>query len=340
MASSMENPEVVSVELPAPPSWKKLFVPKSVGSPRKSEIIFVAPTGEEITNRRQLDQYLKSHPGNPAASEFDWSTGETPRRSARISERVKATPPPEAEPPRKRRRSSLSRKGKKEGQVTPEKAEDHKEVEKQEAEVTEKESGEAEKDKDVPKEDQSKIEGETQDAVDNVNISDAKMEELGEKEYVVGKVDKVETEKKTEDGSVDTVVPNVKEIKEENENQKKETAEATVPDGPANAPGKAEDKGFPENIGQPQMGAEQEDGMEVKENCKPETVSADAKDNTERVEVNGLAEKQVKETEGKYNVTVEENGEKNEGEMIENGKVNQVDRVDVQPHPQRSTVSC
>ncbi|BAT98578.1 Methyl-CpG-binding domain-containing protein [Vigna angularis] len=97
--------EVLSVELSAPSAWKKLFFPKKVGTPRKSEIVFVAPTGEEITSKKQLEQYLRAHPGNPAISEFDWGTGETPRRSARISEKVKSTPP-ETEPPRKRSRKS------------------------------------------------------------------------------------------------------------------------------------------------------------------------------------------------------------------------------------------
>nr|XP_012573083.1 methyl-CpG-binding domain-containing protein 11 isoform X2 [Cicer arietinum] len=108
--------EVLSVELSAPPSWKKLFFPKKVGTPRKSEIVFVAPTGEEISSKKQLEQYLKVHPGNPNISEFDWGTGETPRRSARISEKVKSTPPPaETEPPKKRsRKSSGSKKDGKE----------------------------------------------------------------------------------------------------------------------------------------------------------------------------------------------------------------------------------
>nr|XP_027123239.1 methyl-CpG-binding domain-containing protein 11-like isoform X2 [Coffea arabica] len=104
MASiAVNKEEVVSVELPAPASWKKLFIPKKGGTPRKNEIVFVAPTGEEISGRKQLEQYLKSHPGNPSILEFDWSTGETPRRSARISEKLKATPPPtEKEPPKKK----------------------------------------------------------------------------------------------------------------------------------------------------------------------------------------------------------------------------------------------
>ncbi|KAI9401931.1 hypothetical protein POPTR_001G192300v4 [Populus trichocarpa] len=34
---------------------------KSVATPKKNEIVFIAPTGEEINNRKQLQQYLKSH---------------------------------------------------------------------------------------------------------------------------------------------------------------------------------------------------------------------------------------------------------------------------------------
>ncbi|KAJ7951900.1 Methyl-CpG-binding domain-containing protein [Quillaja saponaria] len=113
--------EVLSVELPAPPAWKKLFLPKEGGTPRKNEIVFFAPTGEEINNRKQLEQYLKVHPGNPAISEFDWGTGETPRRSARISEKAKSTPPPESEHPKKRsRKSSGSKKDTKVLESAPE----------------------------------------------------------------------------------------------------------------------------------------------------------------------------------------------------------------------------
>lgn len=88
------------------------FLPKLDGVTKKNEIIFIAPTGEEIHSKRQLDQYLKSHPGNPAPSKFDWGTGETPRRSARISEKAKATPTtPQIERPKKRtRKRALSKK--------------------------------------------------------------------------------------------------------------------------------------------------------------------------------------------------------------------------------------
>ncbi|KAL0914405.1 hypothetical protein M5K25_014749 [Dendrobium thyrsiflorum] len=98
MASAEKSDsEVVSVELPAPEGWRKKFTPKQGGTPKRNEIVFISPTGEEIKNRRQLDQYLRSHPGGPPSSEFDWGTGDTPRRSARISEKVKT---PEAEKPK------------------------------------------------------------------------------------------------------------------------------------------------------------------------------------------------------------------------------------------------
>ncbi|XP_031132166.1 methyl-CpG-binding domain-containing protein 10-like [Ipomoea triloba] len=96
---------LLSVELPAPPSWKKLLMHSG------GKVVFIAPTGEEITSKRQLSQYLKSHPGNPAPSTFDWGTGDTPRRSARISGKVKANPStPETEMPKKRRRMTSGRK--------------------------------------------------------------------------------------------------------------------------------------------------------------------------------------------------------------------------------------
>ncbi|KAI3898441.1 hypothetical protein MKX03_001339 [Papaver bracteatum] len=112
---NMENKdEGASVDLPAPDGWKKKFVPKKSGTPKRNEIIFVSPTGEEIKNKRQLDQYLKAHPGGPSASEFDWTPGSTPRRSARISGKSKVSESPESEPAQKRERKSSSKKGAKE----------------------------------------------------------------------------------------------------------------------------------------------------------------------------------------------------------------------------------
>ncbi|MQM04951.1 hypothetical protein Taro_037755 [Colocasia esculenta] len=121
--------EVVSVELPAPVGWRKKiakfsqyafalfylqFVPKKGGTPGRNEIVFIAPTGEEMKNKRQLELYLKSHPGGPPTSDFVWGTGDTPRRSARISERAKATVTPEGKPSKKRGRRSGGKNGEKE----------------------------------------------------------------------------------------------------------------------------------------------------------------------------------------------------------------------------------
>lgn len=144
------------------------FMPKKGGTPRKSEIVFIAPTGEEFANRKQLEQYLKSHPGNPPISEFDWSTGETPRRSARISEKAKATPPSKgSEPPTKRgRRSSLRKKDNIETNARKEDAQVEKDVEMQDAEAEDKDK---DVDKEGGKDDQeaSKEKGEVQDGKKN-----------------------------------------------------------------------------------------------------------------------------------------------------------------------------
>ncbi|KAG2536353.1 methyl-CpG-binding domain-containing protein 11-like [Panicum virgatum] len=105
-----EKKEAGVTELPAPSGWTKKLAPIRGG---KFEVIFVSPTGEEIKSKRQLTQYLKAHPGGPASSEFDWGTSDTPRRSARLSEKVKATESPEGEKTPKRGRSS-SKRGKKE----------------------------------------------------------------------------------------------------------------------------------------------------------------------------------------------------------------------------------
>lgn len=111
-AVDSKSSEVVSIELPAPQGWSKKFIPKKggTGTPRRNEIVFIAPTGEEIKNKRQLDQYLKSHPDGPASSEFDWGTGDTPRRSARLSSKPKSTESPESGSSRKRQKRSRSKK--------------------------------------------------------------------------------------------------------------------------------------------------------------------------------------------------------------------------------------
>ena len=45
---------------------------KKGGTPKKKDVIFVAPDGEEIKTKRQLEKYLKAHPGTVSASDFEW----------------------------------------------------------------------------------------------------------------------------------------------------------------------------------------------------------------------------------------------------------------------------
>ncbi|KAL6313517.1 hypothetical protein AAG906_005468 [Vitis piasezkii] len=210
--------EVVSMELPAPPSWKKMFMPKK-GTPRKNEIVFIAPTGEEINSRKQLEQYLKSHPGNLAISEFDWGTGETLRGSARISEKAKATPPAESEPPKKRGlKSSGSKKEGKETEATTEEKGGKKEISMQDADVTEKANAESEKD--VSKE------------IQNLDVN---MEEVGPVEAIDGKDEKIQND--TGDSKVattETEVVSAEEAQCEKEVKKQEVAEVVAVDEPAN----------------------------------------------------------------------------------------------------------
>ncbi|KAJ4839230.1 hypothetical protein Tsubulata_007762 [Turnera subulata] len=149
-ATNEEEP--FSLDLPAPSGWTKKFLPKKSGTPKKSEIIFTAPTGEEITSRRQLEQYLKAHPGGPPASEFDWGTGETPRRSARISEKAKTAAPHENEPQKKRsKKSSASKKENEETESAAQGTAETKDIHMQAVEKTEKDA-EGEVQKDVVKE--------------------------------------------------------------------------------------------------------------------------------------------------------------------------------------------
>ncbi|KAJ6819199.1 methyl-CpG-binding domain-containing protein 11-like isoform X3 [Iris pallida] len=168
--------EVVSLDLPAPTGWTKKFTPRKGVTPKRNEIVFTSPTGEEITNKRQLDQYLRSHPGGPPSSEFDWGTGDTPRRSARLGAKNKATETPEDEKPKKKERKSSSKKSLKD------KSGD-----------TANEAPEEEKDAAATKESA------------DLEMTDA--EEHGKKteEDAAVMVDQGETEKKTEDNTVEDI---------------------------------------------------------------------------------------------------------------------------------------
>ncbi|XP_021298101.1 methyl-CpG-binding domain-containing protein 11 [Herrania umbratica] len=331
----MESLEVISVELPAPASWKKMYFPKKVGSPRKTEIMFIAPTGEEINNRKQLEQYLKSHPGNPPITEFDWGTGETPRRSARISEKAKATPTPEKEPPKKRGRRSLSaKKENKETEAVPEKAEGEKGSEKQDTQAIVKETAEGEKEKDGEVK-QVENGGKTE-AAGLTGDCDAMMEEPGEE--AAGKDVKIpDTAKddKKDEAAGTAENPTSMEFQEKR-------AEASCTDGTQTEEEKVE---APiEKV--PQTQAEKENGTCEKQSENPETVTTEVNGGVEKGNPYGATfipegeakEKQgVQEVSGKCNVQVEEKGKAVDGELIENGKVGQADAP--QP-PGPAPISC
>ncbi|KAF7124585.1 hypothetical protein RHSIM_Rhsim12G0191400 [Rhododendron simsii] len=295
MASSVDketqsgpNDDVVSVELPAPPSWKKLM-PKKGGTPKRNEIVFIAPTGEEINNKKQLDQYLKSHPGNPAISEFDWGTGDTPRRSGRISAKAKATPTSaENETPKKRgRKSSGSKKDVKETENTAGDSEGNKDVEMQDEVVNEKVTEEE-------KEGGKGVEIEMQETVVEKDVENKEKDEAGgsevmnedtnvEDKQVLEKAEKPQNEVET--GNGDSVVKLDKHAGEPEEKEKS-SGIAIASEG--------------------ETGEKQEMG----------------------------------EKDGKSNVLVEEKGMNVEGEVMENGKVNQPERNDVPHHPNPSPISC
>lgn len=176
------------------------FIPKKGGTPRKNEIVFVAPSGEDINNRKQLEQYLKAHPGNPAISEFNWGTGETPRRSTRIHEKAKATPPPaESESAKKRvRKSSGGKKDTRE--VEPKESEGIKEFEIQGADVTEKKSDNK----------GMQLGTEETEGVKEVLMKDADAIEKKEQKKIQDKEATVAFNKELKDGTEDT--EGVKEI--------------------------------------------------------------------------------------------------------------------------------
>lgn len=109
----------------------------------------------------------------PAVSEFDWGTGETPRRSARISEKAKATPP-EKEPPRKGSRKSSGSKKDETEYVT----EGKDEVQMQDAEGAETENAKEEKRNDGTEENQDENGDTDQEEADRMKSADANMEEL------------------------------------------------------------------------------------------------------------------------------------------------------------------
>ncbi|PSR96072.1 Methyl-CpG-binding domain-containing protein [Actinidia chinensis var. chinensis] len=299
------NDDVVSVELPAPPAWKKLFMPKKGGgTPRKNEIVFIAPTGEEINNRKQLEQYLKSHPDNPAESEFDWGTGDTPRRSARISEKVKATPPSvESEQSKKRiRKSPGSKKDVKGTEPANGDTEGAKEVEMQDEVITQKVLG-AENNEDGSKEYQ----------VENGGNQDNKMQETDNNE-----------EEATKNGEAEALMEN------------KLTDEARDTEVIGNADKNVEGKEVLEKVEQPQNEAVKVNGASDKKQLdKPEMIPEQTMNGAEEQENHNCVAHAIEEKQ-----EVQEQGKKMDGEVMENGKVTQPATSDTAHHPIPSPISC
>ncbi|OIW05226.1 hypothetical protein TanjilG_21211 [Lupinus angustifolius] len=169
--------------------WKLLnygFFPKKKGTPRKSEIIFIAPSGEQISSKRQLEKYLKAHPGNPAISEFDWGTGETPRRSARITEKVKSTSPAENESPKKRSRKSPGSKKKDDNETEPaledgkdklaaEEPKNAEDIEMKDVEKADEESADANKGENISEEKQQPEDGDDGQQTKEPDVEDAEV---------------------------------------------------------------------------------------------------------------------------------------------------------------------
>ncbi|PSS07507.1 Methyl-CpG-binding domain-containing protein [Actinidia chinensis var. chinensis] len=319
MASSVDketqsgpNNDVVSVELPAPSAWKKLFMPKKGGTPRKNEIVFIAPTGEEINSRKQLEQYLKSHPGNPALSEFDWGTGDTPRRSARISEKVKATPPSsESESPRKRGRKSLGSKDRKEKETRAEETEGKKDVEMHDVVSTEKAAGE------------EKGEG------DSEKTQEKGLEEVPGKDAIIqhdpqetknGEMEEPKEDKQTVEAGGNEVTQNDKNVDNKEVFGKAEQTESEA----AKVNGASDEKDELENVTVPtSIGLVQEKPAEI----------AHSSGNIEE-------KNEVQVSDGKCDLKVEESGKTIDVDVMENGKANQPGRTDAEHLPTPSAVSC
>ncbi|MCD7445978.1 hypothetical protein HAX54_024682 [Datura stramonium] len=297
MASSMEKNEVVSIELPAPAGWKKTYLPKKEGTPKKNEIVFTAPTGEEITTKKHLQQYLKSHPGGPPITEFDWGTGETPRRSTRISGKAKAAPlAAESESPIKRSRKSSASKKDMKGNEDHEETEAAKDVDMPKAEKHEKDvvAVEAEKEvkqkhdegkdenKDIEKDVEKKDEMPSTD-VDVVEENQAKKKSEGQTEDGPSKEAGVVKDVKMAENAAekkDEMLSSVVDVLKENQAEKKSegrTEDSKAEDGPSKEAEVEKDVKMADNAAEKKDAMHSSDVDVVKENQAEKT----SKDQTE-----------------------------------------------------------
>ncbi|KAF8090016.1 hypothetical protein N665_0490s0012 [Sinapis alba] len=275
--------ESVSVELPAPSSWKKLFFPNKVGSVKKTEIVFVAPTGEEISNRKQLDQYLKSHPGNPSITEFDWTTSGTPRRSARISDKkTKSTPSPDKEPPKKRGRtkSSGSKKAAEEGEKPEEGGVENSHVQEEDTEMSPL-KGTEEKENEIVKDGSGETKDDmvTEETPDPAPVQEGGSESMKEQTHDLvedSSKERVEsqTDKEEEAGSVEKNA----EMKtaEANTEQKKEAAGQGAPEAESEQKKEDAGKGAPESESEAETRNHEGNGLLTEAEEKEKAAEAEA----------------------------------------------------------------
>ncbi|XP_006362900.1 methyl-CpG-binding domain-containing protein 10-like [Solanum tuberosum] len=336
---AMEKTDAVPIELPAPPGWKKRFTPGKSSTPRRNDIIFVSPDGDEIKNKRQLDKYLKSHPGGPPASEFNWGTGDTPRRSTRLGGKSKATETPETDTPStKRQRKSSSKKeakedgGAREAEGATEKEAkasdepalpDAEDLEVQDVEMASKNltDGDNIKDEKEKTNDGEIVPKEPQASEDKMEIVHEKEETKDEKE-------------KISDGEIVPEEPLVSEDKMEIVQEKEETKDEEektnaceiVPEEPPESEDKMEivqekeetkDEEEKTNAGEivPEEPPESEDKMEIVQE-KEET-----KDEEEKTNAGEIVPEEPPESEDKMEIVQEKEETKDEEEKTNAGEI-------------------
>lgn len=325
------------------------YLPKRGGTPRKNEIVFISPTGEEFSNRKQLEQYLKTHEGSPASSEFDWGTGETPRRSARIIEKVKSTPPSkEFEPQTKRRKRSSVTKRDKEAEAGKEAAKGEPEKmevdEKQDAGTEEKKAEEGKETKVISEEDKlpeeaakeneqgtkGEVNGQKQEGVEPATVvetgatngkteKDETTEKVGGTEGASHEGEKVE-EKKTSENIEKPVTEAAEDASHEGEKAVDEKASRNAEKPVSEAAKKASE---PTKLDKPVDNKEEaSNGAEAEVANVVPPVSTN--------EVNGVEEKG-----SKTSLQVQEQENNLKAESMDNGKVNQSPH-----HPSPTPISC
>ncbi|OIT02284.1 PREDICTED: methyl-CpG-binding domain-containing protein 11-like [Nicotiana attenuata] len=323
MASNTEMGEVLALELPAPSSWKKLVMPKKGGKVKKNEVVFVAPTGEEIRNRKQLVQYLKTHDGNPGVSEFDWS--------------IKAMPPTAGvEPTKKRRRTSSATEKDKEMDVS-----DKKEMESAREEkdnVVEDEMEDKEKDEMGPKKEDREYKKEEE--MPDRDASEKKIEATNDTEVDNGR------DKLAGNGSEEIIAI---DAKVHNNSMDKDNFEGLVADaalGGTNAaeagPEVEEKRGSGEKL-ETQIDEDSSAGdvnRDIPDKVTPErSVTGNETDNIQEPGLVGKANDSYANF-GEYR-SLEQEKEKNRTSlMMDNGEINQPGPAHTAQHKPAASISC